>query len=340
MIGYYVHHHGLGHRTRAVRIARRLGTAVVGFGSLPRPDGWPGQWCELPADTTDDPLDATAGGVLHWAPLDHPGHRRRLAAIAARLADDVRVLVVDTSAEVALLGRLLGVRTVLAAMRGDRGDRTHRAAYDAATILLAPWSERTADDDWPAAWRTKTVFTGAISRFDDHTATDPDDRGGRAGRRVLALWGAGGREVGHDDIAAAEAATPEWEWVVRSPHRPSPDLWRELSEAEVVVTHAGQNMVAEVAAARRPAVVVAQPRPFDEQLGTVRALRRVSACVALDRWPDPDEWPGLLDRARSMGGHRWEVWHDGDGAQRAAAAIEALHAEALHSETLHAEARP
>lgn len=320
MIGWYVHHHGSGHRTRALQVARHLQQPVVGFSSLPAPEGWPGQWCLLPADLAEQPDDPTAGGVLHWAPLDHAGHRRRLGLVAERLADDLTGMVVDTSAEVTLLARLFGVPTAVMAMRGDRSDRPHRAAYDAAGLIIAPWSAAAAEPDWPRHWAAKTVHVGAISRFDECPPAPARATPGR----VLVVWGAGGRDTTAADIDAARATTPGWDWTVRTPQAPSPDLWVELAGADVVVTHGGQNAVAEVAAARRPAVVIAQRRPFDEQHATVRALRGVGACVALDAWPHPAQWPALLDRARELGGDRWRDWSDGEGAARAARAVEAL----------------
>ena len=92
MIGYYVHHHGAGHSTRATAVARAcaaLGERVVGLSSRPRPADWPGEWVELPDDTTgiDDLAapaahhDATAGGALHFAPL-RAGFGPRQQAIA------------------------------------------------------------------------------------------------------------------------------------------------------------------------------------------------------------------------------------------------------------------
>ncbi|MHA7860010.1 glycosyltransferase [Tessaracoccus sp. Y36] len=319
MIGWYVHHQGLGHATRGTQIARQLGREVLGFGSMPTPDGWPGAWVQLPRDIADEPADPTAGGVFHWAPLDHAGHRERLALIAERLRGDVSVMVVDVSAEVALLSRLMGVRTVVMGMRGDRRDRPHEAAYDSASLLLAPWPESAPEPTWPLRWRRKTRYVGAISRFDDRVPPPLT----RSRRRVLVVWGAGGTGVTDDDLRAAEAATPGWEWKVRSPGRAgSPDVWADLEWADVVVTHAGQNAVAEVAAAGRPAVVVAQPRPFDEQLGTVEALRNLRCCVALPQWPGAREWPGLLDEAAGCCG--WHRWTTRDGAARAAAAIAAL----------------
>ena len=118
MIGFYVHHHGWGHRTRAVRIARLLDDDVVGLGSLPEPASWPGRWVALPPDGAAAPAEPTAGGVLHWAPLDHRGHRERLGGLAAFLAAGPAAMVVDTSAEVALLARLMGVRTAVVTPRG------------------------------------------------------------------------------------------------------------------------------------------------------------------------------------------------------------------------------
>ncbi len=323
MIGYYVHHHGRGHATRALEIARRLPGPVTGFGSLPSPPGWPGPWHVLPDDVPHLPLDPTAGGVVHWAPLAHPGHRDRFAILARHLGGEVDTLVVDVSCEVALFARIMGVRTAVVALRGDRADRPHRAAYDSAGVLIAPWTEETPEPGWSAEWTRKAAFVGPMSRFDaEPTPRSPAPRGGA--RRVLVMWGGGGCSVTPEDLAAAEAATPGWQWTVRTPASPSPDLWRELHEADVVVTHAGDSAVGEVAAAGRPAVVVAQPRPFGEQHATVRALRRAGACTAREEWPQPAEWAGLLDGADRAGGGGWRQWYRGDGAERAATAIRSL----------------
>ena len=329
MIGYYVHHQGLGHRTRALGIARELGVPVMGFSSLEPPAQWPGEWCRLPLDVPGAPVDPTANGVLHWAPLDHVGYRERMRVLAEHLGSDVSVMVTDTSAEVTLLSRLMGVRTVVMAMRGQRTDRTHGAAYDAASMIVAPWTAVTAEDYWPRQWTDKTVFAGAISRFDHlslASGTHPADVA-RAGspRKVLVVWGGGGTDVTDRDIELARRSCPDWRWTVRSPQNPSPDLWTELRDADVVVTHGGNNAVAELSAAARPAVVIAQPRPFDEQHATVRALAHAGVCTALERWPEPADWPGLLHDALWRGNAGWSRWRHGDGARRAAQAIERLH---------------
>lgn len=316
MIGYYIHHHGAGHATRAVTIARHLRSPVTGFSSLPRPDGWPGDWIQLADDRSAEPVDPRAGGVLHWAPLGHAGYHRRMGALASWLATEhPRLLVADVSVEVTLLTRLLGVPVVVAAMRGDRTDRPHKAAYDAAAALLVPWSEAHREPWWPDHWRAKAVHVGAISRFDGR---QPHGVGAEAPKRVLVLWGSGGTDVTLTDIAAAQAATPDYQWTFRTPQNPSPDVWREMAEATVVVTHGGQNAVAEVAAARRPAVVVAQNRPHREQTATAAALVRGDVCTAVPRWPEPHHWPALLASAENRGGDAWATWNPGNGAEVAA----------------------
>jgi hypothetical protein len=236
------------------------------------------------------------------------------------------LLVVDVSVEVALLARLCGVPTVVVAMPGERLDRPHCLAYDSAEALLAPWPEGAHTQRWSAEWLAKTWFLGGISRFDGEPRLPVPDMPRRT-RTVLVLWGSGGREQGAEAVEEARRVTPGWEWVEREPVvNESPDLWRELAGADVVVTHAGQNSVAEVAAARRPAVVVAQPRPFGEQEATAAAVGRLGAAIGLSRWPSTDDWPALLARAAALDGDGWRRWSTGVGARAAAVRIEELAA--------------
>ena len=324
MIGYYVHHQGRGHLSRLQAVAAHLDAPVVGLSSLPRPVGWAGGWVQLPRD--DDPVpslddDAAASGVLHWAPRHHRGLRARMAALASwieRAGPDA--VVVDVSVEVALLVRLHGIPVVVVALPGERTDRAHLAAYDLADALLAPWPAEAHARGWPERWASKAWCVGGLSRFDGI----PRPSRPREGGRVLLLWGAGGRDADAACVEAARTATPGWAWTERSPDRPSPDLWAELCSADVVVTHAGQNAVADVAAARAPAVVVAQRRPHGEQVATARALRRLGIADGRPSWPAADEWGDILDGARRRGGDGWARWSTGYGAEEAAARLDAL----------------
>ncbi|WP_414938202.1 glycosyltransferase [Amycolatopsis sp. cmx-11-51] len=340
MIAFYVHHHGSGHLHRAVTIAQALGGKAIGLSSLPAPAEWPGHWTVLPgdADGVDRRHDeVTAGSTLHWAPRHHEGLRDRMALISSVLRDeDVRLLVSDVSVEVALLARLHGVPVAVVAQPGRRTDRAHRTAYDLAEVIIAPWPRRPAPD-WPQPWLDKTVHVGALSRFDRRPVTPV-----AADRNVLVLWGTGGLAVSSAQLRAAAAATPDWRWDVAGPSRPgeTPDFrapnlrhqgwvadpWPLLGDAGVVITHAGQNALAEVAAARRAAVVIPQPRPFGEQQATAAALIRARLGVVVPSWPEPRRWSALLARAQARGGD-WRKWSSGNGATQAAAMLREVAGE-------------
>ncbi|TGZ11893.1 glycosyltransferase [Streptomyces rhizosphaericola] len=235
------------------------------------------------------------------------------------------LLVSDVSVEVALLARLLGTPTAVVAMRGERTDPPpHRAAYDLAELLLDPWPSTLPEPGWPQHWQAKAVHTGAFSRFDGRDPAPAHESGdGPHLRRVLLLMGSGGHDISTSEVAEARAASPGWQWTTLGgpDGRWSADPWPTLCAADVVVTHAGQNAVAECAAARRPAVVVPQDRPFGEQAATGRALTRGRLAVVTARWPQAHDWAALLDQAHALGGNRWSQWAPGDGAARAARAL-------------------
>jgi hypothetical protein len=326
MIGYYIHHQGDGHVTRAAAIARRLGDEpVTGLSSRGRPGEWAGPWVQLARD--DDPpasnrADPTAGGALHWSPARHPGLRERMAQIAAWVAThDPRLMVVDVSVEVTVLVRSMGVPVVVMGMPGVREDAAHQLAYRLADAILAPWPEWADLLVGGGAWRDKLHAVGAISRFEERARPSAP---GPNGRRVLVLSGRGGTELTEDALVAAQRATPQWEWTVLGPpsSRWVADPWPLLCGADVVVTHAGQNAIAEVAAARRPAVVIPQERPHREQRTTADAVRDAGLAVVCSCWPEPHAWPALLLEAARRGGESWARWSAGSGAARAAAVLE------------------
>ena len=249
-----------------------------------------------------------------------------MAQIAAWVATNApRLMVVDVSVEVAVLVRTMGVPTVVMGMPGTRDDRAHQLAYRMADAIIAPWPAWAPVFGGGAPWRAKTHTVGAISRFDGRRRSRQPSGGSP---RVLVLSGRGGTELTVDMLAAAERATPGWTWTVLGPPgtRWVDDPWPLLCSADVIVTHAGQNAIADVAASRRPAVVIAQPRPHDEQLATARALHDAQLAVVRPSWPAPEDWRAVLEAAVRAGRQRlgalehrdgrragrdgaWESWH-------------------------------
>jgi UDP-N-acetylglucosamine:LPS N-acetylglucosamine transferase len=151
------------------------------------------------------------------------------------------------------------------------------------------------------------------------------------GGDVLAVIGAGGHEVTAEQVLAAAATTPERTWHLAGAlrasgagvhdHGPRADVAELMRRCSVVVGSAGGNVVAEVAAARRPYVCLPQPRPFDEQHRQAEALRRLGVAVIADRWPEAAAWPDLLASAEASDTGRWAELHDGAGASRLAAVV-------------------
>jgi hypothetical protein len=311
-IGWYVHHHGRGHRTRAASVAPHV-TALTGepvtvlTSLVQEPAEADLGWVVLPRDDEgvaglDDAaraaLDPTVRGLLHFAPRGD-------------------AVVVDVSVEVTLLLRLLGVPVVVAAMPGERTDAPHTAAYTAADAVVAPWACEVYRPAWLGPHSDRTTFTGAISRFAGRT--DGPARGTDLG---LVLGGAGGSAVTAADLDALATAVPDLDWQVLGPggHWVD-DPWPLLRRAAVVVSHAGQNAVADVAAAGAPAVLVPQDRPFGEQRATAAALGTAGLVATSPTWPEPARWAALVDRARDLGGAGWDRWAPPGAAARAAAVV-------------------
>jgi hypothetical protein len=337
MIGYYVDHVGTGPLHRAGAVARALGEPVTGLSSLPEPAGWPGPWIQLDRDDPGgqhgrteavDPLDSTARDRLHWVPLGHPGLRSRMAEIASWLGRAApAAVVVDASVEVALLVRLHGIPVVTVAGPGERGDAAHRLGYDVAHAIVGCWpSEATGMlRGLPPAVLDRVRPVGAVSRF---PVAEPRER--RTGPpRVVVLSGTGGHTLEGHDLELARKETPDWEWTVldRDLGTWVADPYQALLDADVVVAQAGQNALAEVAASRTPAVVVAQPRPHREQEVTAEVLWHGGwPAVVVDEWPR-EGWATRLEHARALDGADWASWCDGSGADRFAATVRSVALE-------------
>ncbi len=324
MIGYYIHHQGRGHLHRAGTLAAGLEEIVTGLSSLPRPSWWRGPWVQLPRDDGQvlgprlarPAADATAGGQLHWVPPGDPGLRARAAAFSSWLEwARPRLVVVDVSVEAALLTRLHGVPVVSFVLPGRRVDVAHLTGFRIASELVAAWppGARGMTPGLPDDVAERIRCLGAVSRF---PVVPPTPR--RPGPpRVTVLQGRGGGALTSRDGESLRALAPDWEWT----HLGGGDGWVDdpsvlVRDADVVVTNAGQGSLAEVAACRRPAVVIPAERPHDEQATT-------AAVLAAGGWPAlvtptfPDSgWPQLLARAAGLDGRRWRGWCDGAAAQR------------------------
>jgi hypothetical protein len=242
---------------------------------------------------------------------------RRIAAWVAEARP--AALVTDVSCEVAVLGALLGVPTVAVVLAGRRDDRPHRLAWDSADALVGPWPAGHREP-WTEPWADRLTPLGLVSRFDDRPAPPPP----ATDRHVVVLRPRGDHRFDDAAIATAARATAPhgWRWtVVGAPDAHVEDPWDLLVEATVVVAAAGLASVSEIAAARRPAVLLPQPRPFAEQEALAGHLDGVAPVVVAAGWPAAADWPAVLARAAALDPARWDPLHDRAGAARFAAVI-------------------
>jgi len=331
-IGYYVHHHGDGHRQRALTIARAMpgritliGTGLAGrtgdIASLDLPDDRPmGSEAFDGRDGADGRPEA-----LHYAPLDHAGIRSRTAKLAQWIdCEKPALMVVDVSVEIAMLARLASTPVIYVRLSGRREDTPHVEAFRSACALMAPFHEALDDPATPSWVRRKTTFLGGLSA----AASRPGE--GRSDT-VLVVIGKGGPPGCGDDLAAAARMTPALSWRVigpaSAPRGRPPNLtflgWvddadAEIARAGIVVGAGGDGLVNAVLATGRPFICLPQPRPFDEQISKAHRLNALGAAMSLDAWPDPTAWPALVAAARKLDPADQHRLHDPDGANRAA----------------------
>ncbi|WP_163794663.1 glycosyltransferase [Mycobacterium stomatepiae] len=275
--------------------------------------------------------EPTAHGALHWAPHHDSGFTSRMDAVARWVADfRPQAFVTDVSVEIAAFVRLMGVPVIVMALPGQRIDAPHLLAYQLADHIVAAWPHELYAPAWLGAHAKKTSYVGGISRFDGRVRSARSDVVSTGGSplpdnrtRVLVLGGAS--EVFGDTIDDCARACPDTTWTVLGGPggRWTDDPWTQICSTDVVVTHAGQGCIADVAAARRPAVVIPKPRPFGEQRSTAATLRRHRLAIVTPEWPDVRRWPRLLARALATNPQRWRRWQVEGAAARAAMAIEA-----------------
>lgn len=336
-VAFYVHHHGRGHvsRTRALLDQLVLPATVLTSATVEDATFGDVEVVRLPLDTgvPESSIELPPPAHLHYAPVGVPGLRERTALIARALADLApALLVVDVSAEVAQLGRLAGVPTVVVRQHGARWDAAHLAAYDGAVGLLAPFGPELEEPDVPPLVRARTFYAGGFGRPPardvDREAVRRDLGWDRDDQGVVVLLGVGGDGPRPEDIAAAARATPDHRWLVvgRWDHDDLgvaatgwvDDPSRYLAAADVVVGSAGHNTVMEVATVARPLVCVPEDRPFDEQRRKAARLRELDVAEVAPSWPSPAAWPDVLARASARGGDELGRLVAPDSARRAA----------------------
>lgn len=306
VVGYYVHHHGRGHLSRAQAIVRHMSAEVTIFTSLDARVGGV-KLVRLPQDTAPDrSFDIPVPKGLHYSPVCCPGLTQRMAIMSQWAATSrVALMVVDVSAEIATFARLCGLPVVSVRQHGQRNDPAHLLAYDCAVSLLAPFHPSLEEPSVSNAVHMKTMYSGGISRYDGRMVPPPMiglSSRPRSRRHVVVLGGAGGEGWDLNSINDAAHSADLWEWTVVGLARGTPakrvrhigwveDTFDLILSADVVIASGGDATVNEVMALGRPLVCIPEARPFQEQVSKAHRLHEVGAALSFETWPEGHLWP-------------------------------------------------
>lgn len=313
---YYVHHHGSGHIMRAIAIAKGLPNQNITFlGSDLLP------YCKLIPDNVNCvhlPID-TAGAedvhhildpvsFLHYAPLRVSGllHRNALIIDFFRRNPET-ILLIDVSAEVALLARLCGIPTVLIRQNGIRNDIAHRLAYESAQLIIAPLpSFLDSKFDNPAYH--KTLYAGGFSRYTHVKHQD------QLGNDVAVFLGQGGTNIDlffirhlriylrremHLHIIGAIDSDVSIDGVTFHGVLDHPNA--VLSSCDVVICNAGHNTIMELVDLNKSIICIPASRPFDEQLQKAYYLSQSGCAITvLEEDIYETDWNDRIEEARKL----------------------------------------
>jgi predicted glycosyltransferase len=326
--GYFVHHQGRGHAERCAAIARALPPARPLTIFCARDDIFP----ELPAhaefviipslfeplgEETADADWVPTPSTLHCAPLGWPGIRTAMATMTRWFAErDPALMICDVSAEVAQLARICSVPHVKILQHGDRSDAGHRAAYDGAAGLLAPFATSLAQPEWDAAMRARTCFAAGLGV--DTSSPDRAAARQRIGvpadeRMFLVMAGGGGGGFGQAPLGVGARSHPSTRWitigpVVRDWHATEPgniehrgwvdDAADYIAAADLVISSTGNTTCQQILSAGRPWLAIPEWRYFDEQHRKAEALAAAGVASVRAHLPSSAAaWSEAIDDA-------------------------------------------
>ena len=366
--GYFVHHQGRGHAERCAAIAHALPVDRPLVIFCARPDIVP----SLPATATVisipslfEPRGDEAGtmdhvatpSTLHCAPLGWPAIRRAMATLTRWFDEaDPALMICDVSAEVAQLSRICSVPHVKVLQHGNRSDAGHRAAYDGAVGLLAPFHAALAQPDWDAAMRARTCFAGGLGVQMQAVPKDAARRRigvGADEAMTLVLCGGGGEGFGAAPLALGARGQPGARWITIGPvkrdwhatepanleHRGWVDNAADyVAAADLVVSSTGNTTCQQILGAGVPWLAIPEWRYFDEQHYKAAALREAGvACVRPHLPSSADSWAeAIAEAVREHQPTRQRAMIEAEPAGKAARWLEALAEGLWHKGGSHA----
>lgn len=342
-IGYYAHHHGSGHCRQADKLAALLPIEwqqqLTVFTSLPI-DAYrfttltEAQIIRLnPEDElAEDVLAGRAGqywqpAALHYSPVGNSDIQKRSWQILATIQQrQIELMIIDVSAEVAMLCRACSVPYLYVRLPGERDDTAHISAFTGAIGLLAPYP-RALEAAMTPAWVTnKTLYLDFLSA----TNSDPltykaflqrlvdlalateqvevkglidstsvgDSKQQNQPLIVTVIKGYGGHQAIDAKLPALRQALPEALIISLGPIsdevRQYVDIATEVDDVTPFIAHSdwllmacGLNAIAQVYRYDTPLVVLPDPRPHREQEVMAEALIAAGRALSWQQFITP-----------------------------------------------------
>lgn len=354
--GYFVHHQGRGHAERCAAIANALPHDRPLMLFCARDDIFPAlpshvEITRIPS--LFEPSGEEAGAMdwvptpdtLHCAPLGWPGIRKAMATITDWFATaDPALMICDVSAEIAQLARICSVPHIKILQHGDRSDHGHRAAYDGAAGLLAPFHADLAQPEWNGGMRARTCFAGGLgvdTRIAEREVARQRIGVGIDEEMILVVSGGGGEGFAQAPLCVGARSRPGARWITIGPvqrdwHATEPanidhrgwvnDAADHIAAADIVIASTGNTTCQQILAAGRPWLAVPEWRYFDEQHRKAEALAHARVATVRSHLPSSAAaWhQALADVVADHASERQRAMIDDAPAERAAAWLETV----------------
>ena len=293
MIGYYAHQHGSGHCRYGELLANYFQDDLTVFTSYDYQFSEGVHYIKLEDENPDGSTyiqnQMEPPHYLHYSPIgQHSIQKRSLQLLQTIVKRNIKLLIVDVSAEIAALARSSSIPYAYVKLPGDRRDKGHLAAFQGAVFIIAYYPENFEDSNTPEWLRSKTIYLG----FHSKNASSEGFGQATSIENITVISGKGGNEnlkkslpdifrrfknanfkVLGEFEEPTEFSNVQYKGFVE-------DLNSYLSESDLVVANCGMNTVSEIVLLKKPFLAIPEKRPFKEQ--TSLAMKLVQNGLALD----------------------------------------------------------
>lgn len=324
-IGYYAHHMGSGHITRARTLLSDntfFNSTIFSSFKIEPTDAEKFTYQRLPEDhaylSNFDQNKSPLPEVLHHAPLGVGEIRKRMQILSTYFyKKNPKLFISDVSAEMVQFARLCSVPAVAVRLTGHRNDLAHEQAFRSSSATLFPLPQIFEDERTPSWLRQKTFYTGGICQ---HQGRKIDQKTARkllnlTKNKPIFLIVNGLYDEGNieEELIKAAQLNPDIQFMTVGrfvqPKQELPknlvhigkvkDTFPYLAAADLIVGSCGTNTLLEVANVQKPFICLPEERPFEEQTSKAKPLDKYQLAVVLSQFPEAKDFKKIANEAQS-----------------------------------------